>query len=492
MKIKGIEETARGFGWTTNETGEGVCRVCWGEMEHACSWQEAVALSQRLDLLGHGSVDPEGLYVQETGYGTVKSGPHEQMSEIQLAKIGFDNGHQVLTGAELLLQARMARVPLAELAALGASCRIVPEFSALDDEELLTAFRRSSTIGQMHLKAVTALVHAGRREREAMMELVRDAAERPEGVLNPWLSGDLVAVPDRRLVSAKGLDAVALTKAIPDGDGPHGVGFRDAIESMVLALRSRGVSVDVVNDALQEVLDAYANNEQDNVSELEPDLEFCLSAQQDAELDRLARQFDYAKAVRGLLRPVEQRAPALGSGLENVYVLDSDDVRCACKAIQQDREGLMAGASVSLKKKFAELFAEAGISNDFAVSVSYEAWSPEARALGETDDRGFIVEGEKWDDDELAKNARRYGFTEVSQGLLRPDTTGVLFLSGAPDEDADYFGRGIEKSYTLKVSSVNGRVPTGHDFQYLADVLGARFANRLECSAANIERALSL
>lgn len=36
--------------------------------------------------------------------------------------------------------------------------------------------------------------------------------------------------------------------------------FVDALESMSLALNSRGVSIDIINDSIEESVDAYFNN----------------------------------------------------------------------------------------------------------------------------------------------------------------------------------------------------------------------------------------
>lgn len=57
------------------------------------------------------------------------------------------------------------------------------------------------------------------------------------------------------------LDASALVRLMPaDRDTREG-GFRDALESMALALISQGVSLATINSAAEEVLDAYGNND---------------------------------------------------------------------------------------------------------------------------------------------------------------------------------------------------------------------------------------
>lgn len=59
------------------------------------------------------------------------------------------------------------------------------------------------------------------------------------------------------------LDALlgGLKDQIPDDDGVTGIAFRDALESMILALNQRGVDVSLIASAVEEALDAYGNNE---------------------------------------------------------------------------------------------------------------------------------------------------------------------------------------------------------------------------------------
>lgn len=55
-------------------------------------------------------------------------------------------------------------------------------------------------------------------------------------------------------------DASALVRLMPAERGTREGGFRDALESMALALLSQGVSLETINAAAEEVLDAYANH----------------------------------------------------------------------------------------------------------------------------------------------------------------------------------------------------------------------------------------
>lgn len=55
------------------------------------------------------------------------------------------------------------------------------------------------------------------------------------------------------------LDASSLVRLMPAERNTREGGFRDAMESMALALLSQGVSLARINAAAEEVLDAYAN-----------------------------------------------------------------------------------------------------------------------------------------------------------------------------------------------------------------------------------------
>ena len=52
-------------------------------------------------------------------------------------------------------------------------------------------------------------------------------------------------------------DSSLLRKALPDAADSV---YADALESMALALHSRGVSVQTINEAVEEAVEAYVNN----------------------------------------------------------------------------------------------------------------------------------------------------------------------------------------------------------------------------------------
>lgn len=56
------------------------------------------------------------------------------------------------------------------------------------------------------------------------------------------------------------MDCNRLARALPAERDTREGGFRDGLEAMILALRSHGVELAVLNAATEEVLDAYANS----------------------------------------------------------------------------------------------------------------------------------------------------------------------------------------------------------------------------------------
>ena len=85
---------------------------------------------------------------------------------------------------------------------------------------------------------------------------------------------------ERRIVMLHGLEmpkqsfsSETLRQAIPDTDGSHGIGFRDALESMMIALQAKQVDSAVIHEVIATALDAYANN--DTLEDVDPALKLC-------------------------------------------------------------------------------------------------------------------------------------------------------------------------------------------------------------------------
>lgn len=418
--LKSVEAQGREFGWQLKESGVGVCRVYNGDLEEASDWLSAIRVSQRLDDHVYGELDAEMLYVQQVGNGRVVAGPFETIAEVPLTKMGFDGGHRVFSGAALLQQSRRMRVPPAEFAALGRSLKARdPGASEVDTVAELQLLVGDELLG-LHPRAVKALLLAGPREREAMLELVHDVVMLSDGEPVPWLDGEPVVAP-----------------SAPQEDG----GF-----------------------------------------------DLVLSAAEDDELKALAKVFPYAKALCGALIPVEERVNASGDGCEKVYRVSAQGAHGACEVLLLDAAGLMAGASSALKRALRDFFSEASpVANQFVVSVTYEAWSPEAYEAGETDDKGVVVEKEVWDEDDLKQASRKYAFSVSNVPSPRTGSGPIWFASDYPVEDRELLEGDVKKFYQLHLSAVNGRAPTGFDYEYIADALGISFAQPLPIPSSGPE-----
>lgn len=62
------------------------------------------------------------------------------------------------------------------------------------------------------------------------------------------------------------INCAFIANALPEGNGAYSDGFRDALESIYLALQQRSVPVEQISDAMLEVLDAFDNNAENEVS----------------------------------------------------------------------------------------------------------------------------------------------------------------------------------------------------------------------------------
>lgn len=91
-----------------------------------------------------------------------------------------------------------------------------------------------------------------------------------EHAIHPELLGVLVPplVVAQALEQAKrNLNHQALTQQVaqdlPEGEGPYAEGFRDAMESLLLALKDADIDPAILKAAVQTSLDAYGNNADD-------------------------------------------------------------------------------------------------------------------------------------------------------------------------------------------------------------------------------------
>ena len=86
---------------------------------------------------------------------------------------------------------------------------------------------------------------------------------------------------------------------------------------------------------------------------------------------------------------------------------------------------------------------------NFKYSISVESWDEDSLEVGETNDRGYVVED---------------AVEEIGDILLEANTTYGIYMPFAfgrwestyPDEDADYFEKGIRKFYFLEITNEDG------------------------------------
>lgn len=124
----------------------------------------------------------------------------------------------------------------------------------------------------------------------------------------------------------------------------------------------------------------------------------------------------------------------------------------------------------------------ADVDNDprlYTVSVSFERYEDEAR--DEAAERGFEIEHQEFDCEQLQRLAQDYGFSEASDSHLATTGAGrVWFRSTSPREDRAHFERGEQRYFALHIKQVDGREPTAADMQRVGDYLGIAFANRVD------------
>lgn len=109
---------------------------------------------------------------------------------------------------------------------------------------------------------------------------------------------------------------------------------------------------------------------------------------------------------------------------------------------------------------------------EFVVSVSFEVWTEDGREAGEPDERGWKVERERLDPDELKAIARELGISAASSSA---PGEGTYFISETPSEDRAHFERGEDRYFALHVHTVDGYTPDAEDFQRIGNLIGVIF-----------------
>ena len=100
----------------------------------------------------------------------------------------------------------------------------------------------------------------------------------------------------------------------------------------------------------------------------------------------------------------------------------------------------------------------------FKYSISVESWDEDSLEVGETNDRGFVIEDT---------------VEEIGDILLEANTTYGIYMpfafgrweSTQPDEDADFYEKGIRKFYTLHISNEDGTEITDEENDFITFLL---------------------
>jgi len=106
------------------------------------------------------------------------------------------------------------------------------------------------------------------------------------------------------------------------------------------------------------------------------------------------------------------------------------------------------------------------------VSVSYMHWTEEDVELGDTDKKGWEVEDEEVDVEELQQMAEKYSIDATSSPFPH---YGTWFYSTTPPHDTDFFEKGVEKEYCLHVQKVDGHTPSVEEMIDVGALIGAPF-----------------
>jgi hypothetical protein len=101
---------------------------------------------------------------------------------------------------------------------------------------------------------------------------------------------------------------------------------------------------------------------------------------------------------------------------------------------------------------------------NFKYSISVESWDEDSLEVGETDDRGYVVED---------------AVEEIGDILLQANTTYGIYMpfafgrweSTQPDEDADFYEKGISKFYTLYITNEDGSEITDEENDFITFLL---------------------
>lgn len=101
----------------------------------------------------------------------------------------------------------------------------------------------------------------------------------------------------------------------------------------------------------------------------------------------------------------------------------------------------------------------------YVASITFELFSEESLEQGEAEERGYEVEKETFDRDELERLIREYGFAEPSSSTLSHP---MWFSTTTPRQDRAHFEQGESRYFSLHLHEVNGEPPTLDDYADVA------------------------
>lgn len=112
----------------------------------------------------------------------------------------------------------------------------------------------------------------------------------------------------------------------------------------------------------------------------------------------------------------------------------------------------------------------------YKYSVTFQTITPESAEAGDYESQGFEVE-ETIDElqDILQDGVNRYGVSEPSSISYKDGvgkvSSGCWWSSSSPDNDRDYFEKGIEKYYSLHIRNIDGSELSDEEAQFVNDKL---------------------
>jgi hypothetical protein len=100
----------------------------------------------------------------------------------------------------------------------------------------------------------------------------------------------------------------------------------------------------------------------------------------------------------------------------------------------------------------------------FKYSITFESWDEDSLEMGQTDVRGYIEQ------DELDAIGDILYEANTTYGIYMPFAFG-RWESTYPDEDADYFEKGIRKFYFLEITNEDGTQISDEESDFITFLL---------------------